>query len=61
MMSPTFRLRWVERPHKGTSFFEYVLQQWFQEEPTEGDLIAFIVGDAKAPRGEWRDVPLETE
>jgi hypothetical protein len=64
-MSPTAKLRFVERsqpdyPGANTGRVIRVLQQWWQGGLTMnlGWTNEVSIGDSK---GEWRDVPLETE
>ena len=60
-MTPTPKLRWINRPLPNTtSHVERVLQQWWESNMSinlswTGDM---PIGLAK---GEWRDVPLEKE
>ena len=51
-MTPTPKLRWINRPIPNTTIHvERVLQQWWAIE-RDGQI---------TPTGEWRDVPLEKE
>jgi hypothetical protein len=60
-MTPTPKLRWINRPIPNTTMHvERVLQQWWESNMSinlgwTGDV---PIGLAK---GEWRDVPLEKE
>ena len=58
-MTPTPKLRWIEREHEvgltgNMVHVETVLQQWWENKIHKGDNW-FVEG------GEWRDVPLEKE
>ena len=55
-MTPTNKLRFVERLHPHIAHQTVrVLQQWW-EEPIE-----VVIRLQRLPKGEWRDVPLEKE
>ena len=56
-MTPTPKLRWINRPIPNTtSHVERVLQQWWEPERNLIDMLT----EGKT-HSEWRDVPLEKE
>ena len=64
-MTPTSKLRWINRPIPNTtSHVERVLQQWWEN---KNIVLAIHVEDKDGnplpppTHGEWRDVPLEKE
>ena len=64
-MTPTPKLRWINRPIPNTtSHVERVLQQWWENRNV---MLAVHITDKDGnalpspTRGEWRDVPLEKE
>ena len=64
-MTPTSKLRWINRPLPNTtSHVERVLQQWWEN---KNIVLAIHVEDKDGNplpppmHGEWRDVPLEKE
>ena len=64
-MTPTPKLRWINRPIPNTtSHVERVLQQWWEN---KNIVLAIHVEDKDGnplpppTHGEWRDVPLEKE
>lgn len=59
-MTPTPKLRWINRPIPNlTSHVERVLQQWWED--TAWDHVSNFVSGKFQPQGEWRDVPVEKE
>jgi hypothetical protein len=62
-MTPTPKLRWIEREHEvgltgNMVHVETVLQQWFVEPPITVNL---DTGEMVGSYGEWRDVPTHEE
>lgn len=64
-MTPTPKLRWINRPIPNTtSHVERVLQQWWEN---KNIVLAIHVEDRDdnplppPTHGEWRDIPLEKE
>ena len=64
-MTPTSKLRWINRPIPNTtSHVERVLQKWWEN---KNIVLAIHVEDKDGnplpppTHGEWRDVPLEKE
>ena len=61
-MTPTPKLRWINRPIPNTTMHvERVLQQWWEQKGMTMNLGwggEMPIGEIK---GEWRDVPLEKE
>jgi hypothetical protein len=64
-MTPTPRLRFVERiapaPEHGENIGKTVriLQQWWED--NSWSHVSKFIGGEFQPKGEWRDIPLETE
>ncbi len=61
-MKPIAKLRFVQRQVEidGDHKLGYVLQQWWEED-SGLNLVALLYNKERQPRGEWRDVPMETE
>ena len=64
-MTPTPKLRWINRPIPNTTIHvERVLQQWWEDKNV---MLAVHITDKDGNTlpsptcGEWRDVPLEKE
>ena len=66
-MMSTNKLRFVKRvvpvPEHGEGIGKTVrvLQQWWEEQQNTSNLGWTNVAIGQPPKGEWRDVPLETE
>jgi hypothetical protein len=54
MMTPTFKLRFVERSDPNSSGKLKILQQWWEDRNTD---VHWLDGNP----GEWRDVPTGEE